>query len=186
MKKNWVLSQESFDALLDWLDSDREQAGLKYEEIRRRLITIFTGRGCADAEDLADEAINRVVNRLNEVKTEFKGDPARYFYGVAKMMLMEYLRRRPLQPPPETVSDSHRIEQEFRCLEECIERLSPENRYLLLEYYSAEGKEKAEKRKKLADELGIAPNALRIRAYRIRQSLQECVEKCVKRAFLIR
>ena len=182
MKKNWVLSQESFDALLDWLDSDREQAGIKYEEIRRRLITIFTGRGFADAEDLADEAINRVANRLSEIKVGFKGDPARYFYGVAKMMLMEHLRRKPPQPPPLSSTDSNRVEQEHRCLEQCIERLSPENRHLLSEYYGAEGKEKAEKRKKLADELGIAPNALRIRAYRIRQALQECVEKCVERA----
>jgi RNA polymerase sigma factor (sigma-70 family) len=182
MKKNWVLSQESFDALLEWLDSDREQAGIKYEEIRRRLITIFTGRGCADAEDLADEAINRVVNRLSEIKTGFKGDPAPYFYGVANMMLMEYLRRKPPTPPPVSTTDSNRVEQEYRCLEQCIERLSPENRHLLSEYYGAEGKEKAEKRKKLAEELGIAPNALRIRAYRIRQALQECVEKCVERA----
>ena len=182
MKKNWVLSQESFDALLDWLDSDREQAGIKYEEIRRRLITIFTGRGCVDAEDLADEAINRVVKRLTEIKSEFKGDPARYFYGVANMMLMEYLRRKPPQPPPVSAADSNRIEQEYRCLEQCIDRLSPENRHLLSEYYGAEGKDKAEKRKKLADELGIAPNALRIRAYRIRQALQECVENCVERA----
>jgi hypothetical protein len=52
MNKNWVLSQEAFDALLDWLDPDREQAGIKYEQIRLRLIKIFTGRGCSDAEDL--------------------------------------------------------------------------------------------------------------------------------------
>ena len=62
MKKNWVLSQKAFDDLLDWLASNREQAGHKYEAIRRRLITIFTGRGCCDAEDLADETMNRVAN----------------------------------------------------------------------------------------------------------------------------
>ena len=44
MKKNWELSQEAFDALLIWLDSDREQAALKYERIRGGLIKIFTGR----------------------------------------------------------------------------------------------------------------------------------------------
>ena len=182
MKKNWVLSQESFDALLDWLDSDREQAGVKYEEIRRRLITIFTGRGCADAEDLADEAINRVVTKLKEIGSEFKGDRARYFYGVANKILMEYLRRKPPQPPPLSPSDSDRIEHESRCLEQCMARLSVGNRYLLTEYYSAEGKEKIEMRRKLAEEMGIAPNALRIRAYRIRQALQECVANCVERS----
>ena len=68
MNKNWSLSQEAFDALLDWLDSDREQAGIKYEQIRSRLIKIFTGRGCVDPEDLADETINRVTRKLKEIQ----------------------------------------------------------------------------------------------------------------------
>ncbi len=182
MKKNWVLSQEAFDKLLDWLDSDREQAGIKYEEIRRRLIKIFTGRGCEDSEDLADETINRVTSKLDEIKLEFQGDRARYFYGVANKVLMEYQRPKPSPPPTPSPSDSTRSEQESRCLEDCIAGLSEENRYLLLEYYGAEGKDKIEKRKRLAKKLGIAPNALRIRAYRIRLALQQCVEKCIERS----
>jgi hypothetical protein len=45
MKKGWVLTQELFDPLLDWLDPDRERAGHKYETIRLKLIKIFTSRG---------------------------------------------------------------------------------------------------------------------------------------------
>ncbi len=182
MNKNWVLSQESFDALLDWLDSDRERAGIKYEEIRQRLIRIFIGRGCVAAEDLADETINRVTGKLNEIGKDFKGDRSRYFYGVANMVLMESLRKRTPHPPPVEPDDSDRIELEFRCLEHCIELLSVENRELLLQYYQAEGRAKIEQRKLLAEKLGMAPNALRIRAYRIRKGLQECVEKCVERS----
>ena len=182
MNKNWVLSQESFDALLDWLDSDRERAGIKYEEIRQRLIKIFTGRRCVDAEDLADETINRVSSKLNEIGKDFKGDRSRYFYGVANKVLMESQRRRTPQPPQTEPEDSDRIELEFRCLEHCIEQLSVENRKLLLEYYQAEGRAKIEQRKILAEKLGIAPNALRIRAHRIRGGLQKCVEKCVERS----
>lgn len=180
MNKNWVLSQEAFDALLDWLDSDRERAGIKYEEIRRRLIVIFTGRGCSEPEDLADETINRVTSKLNEIGKEFQGDRSRYFFGVANKVYLEFLRRKPPQAPPLSTDDSKRVELEFRCLERCIENLSSENRELLLQYYGAEGRSKIEQRKILADKLGIAPNALRIRAYRIRLSLQECVEKCVE------
>lgn len=182
MKKNWVLSQESFNALLDWLDSDREQAGLKYEEIRRCLIKIFINRKCDEAEDLADETINRVVSKLDEIKKQFTGDPARYFYGVANKVLLEYQRRKQPQPPVFLPDDSNRIELEYRCLESCIASLSEENRELLFLYYQAEGREKIEQRKLLADKLGIAPNALRIRAYRIRIGLQQCVEKCVQRS----
>jgi RNA polymerase sigma factor (sigma-70 family) len=182
MKKSWALSQESFDALLDWLDSDREQAGLKYEQIRRNLIKIFVNRGCAEAEDFADETINRVVSKLDEIKKEFTGDPARYFYGVANKIFLEYQRKKPPEPPSFPPDDSNRLELEYRCLEHCIARLSEENRDLLLLYYQAEGKDKIERRKWLAEKLGIAPNALRIRAFRIRTALQQCLEKCLDRS----
>lgn len=179
MNKNWSLSQEAFDALLDWLDSDRELAGIKYEQIRSRLIKIFTGRGCIDAEELADETINRVTSRLTEIEKEFTGDRARYFFGVANKVHLEYLRRKAPQPqsPP---TDSARAELEYRCLERCIARLSQEDQDLLLKEYGAKGKTKAERRKALADELGITLNALRIRAYRIRTSLKECILKCIQ------
>jgi DNA-directed RNA polymerase specialized sigma24 family protein len=182
MNKDWVLSQESFDKLLAWLDPDREKAGVKYEQIRHRLIKIFAGRGCADAEDLTDETINRVTSKLDELGGDFQGDRARYFYGVANKILMEFLRRKLPQAPPLSGVDSDRVELEYRCLEGCVSKLSDENRSLLLRYYQAEGREKIEQRRLLAEELGIAPNALRIRAYRIRAALQECVEACIERA----
>jgi DNA-directed RNA polymerase specialized sigma24 family protein len=179
MNKNWSLSQDDFDALLDWLDSDREQAGIKYEQIRSSLIKIFTGRGCIDAEELADETINRVTRKIKDIKSEFRGDPALYFFGVAKMLLLEYMRRKPPQNPP-PLPDSGRAELEYRCLERCIERLSEEDRGLLLREYGAKGRTQAERRKALADELGITLNALRIRVYRIRVGLKECIEKCIQ------
>jgi DNA-directed RNA polymerase specialized sigma24 family protein len=95
---------------------------------------------------------------------------------------MEHMRRKQPQPPPPSTTDSHQVELEYRCLEHCIESLSEENRYLLLKYYGAEGSAKVDRRKQLAEELGIAPNALRIRAYRIRLALQDCVEKCIERS----
>jgi DNA-directed RNA polymerase specialized sigma24 family protein len=180
MSKDWILSQECFDALLDWLDSKREQAGIKYEEIRSSLIKMFSSRGISEAEDLADETINRVARKLNEIEKEFEGDPARYFFGVGNKVYLEYLRRKLPQLPPLSTSDSERVELEYSCLERCINRLSVSNRNLLLRYYGAEGRAKIDQRRLLADELGIAPNALRIRAFRIRTSLQKCVEKCVE------
>jgi DNA-directed RNA polymerase specialized sigma24 family protein len=179
MNKNWSLSQEAFDALLDWLDSNREQAGIKYEQIRSRLIKIFTGRGCIDPEELADETINRVTSKLKEIQNEFKGDQARYFFGVANKVFLEYLRRKTPQPPS-TSTDSGRAELEYRCLERCIERLSEEDRALLLKDYGAKGRTQADRRKALAEELGISLNALRIRVYRIRAALKECIEKCIQ------
>jgi DNA-directed RNA polymerase specialized sigma24 family protein len=182
MNKDWVLTQESFDALLAWLDPAREEAGRKYEEIRLRLIKVFTCRGCFEPEDLADETINRVSKKLREIETDYSGDPARYFYGVANKVHLESLRRKPIPIPPVRSEESDDIEKEYECLERCIQRLTPNNRALVLQYYQEEKRAKIDHRKDLAEQLGIALNALRIRAHRIRASLQECVQNCLNEA----
>jgi len=179
MNKDWILTQESFDALLAWLDPQRDQAGKKYEDIRLRLIKIFTCRGCCEPEDLADETINRVSKKLKEIESGYSGDPARYFYGVANKVHLEYLRRRPSQPPPPRQEDTEDLEQEYQCLERCMQKLTPDNRQLVLQYYQEEKRAKIDHRRQLAEQLGIALNALRIRAHRIRASLQECVQTCL-------
>ncbi|MDX6304592.1 MAG: hypothetical protein QOI77_1561 [Blastocatellia bacterium] len=191
MKKEWVISQEAFDTMLDWLDADRERAGSKYEAIRLRLIKIFTCRGCQAAEELADETINRVIARIVEIADGYRGDPALYFYGVAQKVFLEDLRksRGPLAHVPMDsaavilstqavlVED---IEPEYRCLEQCLEGLLPENRDLVVRYYQQERQAKIDHRKMLASELGIAVNALRLRAHRIRLTLQRCVLECLE------
>jgi DNA-directed RNA polymerase specialized sigma24 family protein len=184
MNKNWVLTKEAFDALLGWLDSDRDIAGHKYEDIRRRLVKIFSCRGCAEPEDLADETINRVASKLSAIESSYTGDPARYFYGVANKVYLEY-RRRPIPEvefPPATHDEDEDIEKEFECLERCMQKLTVENRNLVIEYYQDERQAKIDHRKALAEHLGIAINALRIRAFRVRASLQECVTNCVHAA----
>lgn len=182
MKKEWVVTQQAFDSLLGWLDEDREQAGQKYEKIRLRLIKIFTCRGCAEAEDLADETINRVVSKVGEIGNSYEGDPALYFYGVAQKLHLEYLRLnhpKPVQRPVSVETAADR-EAEFECLDRCVEKLSTENRDMVLRYYAEEKHAKIENRKRIADEMGIAVNALRIRAHRIRLVLQNCVKGCLE------
>jgi DNA-directed RNA polymerase specialized sigma24 family protein len=175
-----VPTQEFFDSLLAWLDEDREQAGQKYERIRLRLIKIFTCRGCGEAEDLADETINRVCSKVNEIEATYQGDPALYFYGVANKLHFEYLRRQHRQPLPPPLDEPEDREAELECLDRCVSELSPASRDMVLRYYAQEKRAKIEDRKKLADELGIAVNALRIRAHRIRSALQQCVSHCLE------
>lgn len=179
MKKNWVLSQKAFDDLLDWLAPNREQAGHKYEAIRRRLITIFTGRGCCDAEDLADETMNRVANKLPEIRDKYSGDSALFFYAVANNVYRESLKPNLRPPPAPNLSEPDDLEEIFLCLEKCLDSLTPENRELVIEYYQEDKSAKISRRKHLATRLQIGPNALRIRACRIRASLQKCLEKCM-------
>lgn len=182
MKKEWVLTKESFDALLAWLDTNPDSAALKYEQIRTRLIKMFVCRGCVEPEDLADETIDRVARRLNDIEATYSGEPVRYFYGVAHKIQLEYLRIRPLPPPPPLEDDEDKDEREYECLEHCMQKLPPEHRQLVLQYYEEERGAKIDNRKQLAEQLGIAANALRIRVCRIRASLFECVQKCMHTA----
>jgi DNA-directed RNA polymerase specialized sigma24 family protein len=177
----WELSPEAFDRLLAWLNPDRERAGRKYEEIRRKLITILSSRGCTCPEDLTDEAMNRVTRKVPEIIDNYVGDPALYFYGVAHKVHLEWVRRngRALVPPP-APRPPEETERDYECLERCMDRLTSKSRELVLEYHRNEKKAKIDGRKELADRLGIGVNALRIRAHRIRASLQECVFQCIK------
>jgi len=180
MRQEWQINQAAFDRFLSWLDADRECAGAKYEEIRRRLIKIFTCRGCSASDELADETINRVIRKIQQLADSYTGDPARYFYGVAKNVLLEQSKKtRPLLPLPVQDSPEH-TEQEYKCLETCMNSLTQENRTLVLEYYREEKRAKIAHRKELAERFGIAVTALRLRAHRIRASLQICVENCVR------
>ena len=184
-----ALTQEDFDTLLDWLGPDRERAGLKYEEIRGTLVNIFSWRGYYDAEDLADEAMNRVVLKVKDLSAVYVGDPAPYFYGVAKKITFERDRREehvPLTPqmgaaydpaPEDEADEGTRLRE---CLQTCLRKLSPEDRELILSYYQKRKREKIDYRKSLAEELGIDTNALRVRVYRIRAGLKTCIKTCVK------
>ena len=66
--------EDPFDALLDWLDPDRDLAAQKYETIRAGLIRIFIAKGFSDAEDMADEALRRVGKRLPEIRDTYVGE----------------------------------------------------------------------------------------------------------------
>jgi DNA-directed RNA polymerase specialized sigma24 family protein len=180
MTKAHTLTQEDFNGLLEWLGQDREQAADKYEAIRRRLIRIFISRGCHHAEELADETINRVTFKLKEIRPNYVGDPALYFYGVANKVHLEYVRKPASIMPPPPLDPPDETEQEYACLEKCMAQMPGKQRELVLQYYAEDKRAKIDHRKELAEELGIALNALRIRVHRIRCLLQECMQSCLE------
>ena len=167
--------------MLDWLNPDRERAGRKYEAIRRRLIEILASRGCYEAEYWADQTIDRVVSKIDEVAKDYEGDPAHYFYGVVKKVYLECLKKKPPAYVPPAAAASDEVEREHACLEHCLGRLTAEERELILGYYSKDRGEKIINRTEMARRLKIALNALRIRVYRTRIALKECIVDCLGR-----
>jgi DNA-directed RNA polymerase specialized sigma24 family protein len=183
MAKENILTQENFDVLLCWLDLNREAAGKKYEKIRERLVRIFVGRGCFEAEELADETINRVANILPRLIDNYTGEQAYYFYGVADKVHLEWLRKekkkKTLEMPNRDGDEDELFEMEYECLESCLEKLTVNVRELIVEYYRKDRRAKIEHRKNLAERLSLTMGALQIKTCRIRAGLLKCIKDCV-------
>lgn len=177
-----AITQESFDTLLSWLDPNRDTAGQKYETIHSGLIRIFISQGFIDAEDLADLTINRVIDRLPDIREGYIGEPVRYFHGVARNIIREARRRPEIATAllPEDLTPKGSASDEHECLLHCLDLSPQEKRELILEYYLYEGREKIEHHKSMAQEYSITVGALRSRAHHIRDGLENCVLNCIK------
>lgn len=168
-------SRERFDRLL---------RSPEYERLRERLMRIFARRGSDAPEELADETFARVVAKLPEIVDSYEGEPVRYVYGVARNVYLEDARRPKLTPyapgldarvPDEGAS----MERAHRCLDRCLSALAASERELIESYYLYDRSAKIDHRKELAERLGLGLNALRLKAFRIRQRLHRCVAACL-------
>jgi RNA polymerase sigma factor (sigma-70 family) len=184
MTRQSIITQEGFDRFLSRLNQDRELAGQEYERVRGRLILYFQCRNIIQAEDCADEAINRVILKL-ETGHQIR-DLVTYIFGVARMVLLETHRS---QLKVQEIEDEHMVspmpsdeddelQRQIECLKRCLQNLSAEDRDLITQYYQEQKRAKINLRQELARRFEIDLNALRVRAYRLRNSLQKCVQKC--------
>ena len=188
---NKTFTAEEFERFLLWLDEDRDKAGQKYEEIRLSLTKIFYTRGCKPAEELASETLDRVVLACQKIINTYEGDPKIFCYAVAKKVFLEHTRNPELISfdqntfPNNTADDAVEKEAEdikYKCLQKCLDALSADDRELITKYHSdsSEVEEKKEKKRELERIFNISYKALRVRAYRIRKTLYDCIEKCKK------
>lgn len=184
---NWELTEESFNLFLSWLDPDRDSAGKKFEDMRRRLIVVFDGRGCLRSDELVDETFKRFIHRLPAMLDTFKGDPIPYLLVTAHHLHLEYIEKQPLSLP-ENLSDMLATDDEASiqaelfdaCLEECLGKLDKKDRELALDYYRMDKQAKIDYRKELAHRLGLTVNALRIKVHHLRTTLRGCIDQCLE------
>jgi RNA polymerase sigma factor (sigma-70 family) len=198
-KKGWVITREAFDKMLAELHPDIERAGEQYEKIRRKLMKMFEWRGCVHAEECADETFNRVAQKICDGTSIWTDDPYSYFHGVALNVLREYWRSaeqaaktleemaqiqdRSVDPEDLLLHETEQRKKErlLECLNRCLQKLPPESLHLITKYHQGEEATDKTRRKELAQSLGIPLNALRIRAFRIRAAIEECVKNCLER-----
>lgn len=182
----WQLTETTFNKLLAALAEDRETAGEKYLQLKKNLVRFFETRGFNAADDAADEVFNRLARKL---ETEQIENVNTYALGIARMLTLE-LRKSPEQKFSNELPeigvlpfDAEREERDekLKCLDKCLSELSAENREIIVGYYKGEKREKIENRNSLAENLGIPNNALRNRAVRLRDKLENCITNCLRK-----
>jgi DNA-directed RNA polymerase specialized sigma24 family protein len=186
MRKGWEMTQEAFDRLLSWLHKDRETAGIRYEEIRSGLIKVFKYRGCSEPELLTDETINRVSEKGADFIDNYEGRPEAYFFAVANIVYLESVTLRKEINHDDfsrfaANGNDETKETYLECLDSCLNKLNNDDRRIVVNYYCYQKQAKIKNRQALAQEFEIKINTLRIRAYRLRKSLKQCVQRCLKR-----
>jgi DNA-directed RNA polymerase specialized sigma24 family protein len=188
-----TLTPAQFAGLLERLDGQPERAGEKYETLRWKLVKFFQWSYCLAAEDLADITLDRVARKL---ATESIEDVEAFTWGVAKKIRLEAQKRNLKTVSLESLPGEHTIsdagtsmealhqkiqsQKEMRCLRQCLSRLSAEDRVLFLAYRVDKGHYE-ENRKNLARQFGLTLGALRVRIIRIREKLEQCLDRSLRR-----
>lgn len=195
-----AVDAEQFGALLERLHPDRGRAWEIYAGVRERLTRFFSDKNCRAPVECADDTLDRAARRLSAGAELTVEDPYQYILGIAYNVLREYWKdaerktveldaldqtRHPASDPAaERREDEERAERERRldCLARCLAEQTPEQRALLAAYHTgASGAGRIEERRRLAAELGLELNALRIRACRARDRVEKCLRACLTR-----
>lgn len=188
-----ILTQTGFDKLLATLDADRDAAGAIYESLRVRLIKFFEWRNCELAEELTDTVFDRIVKKISA--GEQIENIAAYAATVAQFVFKEDCRRRERffesiedAPEAQVAAQTNGFSKEFDiedarmdCLEKCLKEFSDENRRLVIAYYDTDERTMIATRKRLADEMKISLNVLRIRVCRLKSKLEICTSDCCRK-----
>lgn len=192
-QNKWTLTADALDLLIRAVQKDGQNPTDEYVRIRSSLVRYFEKNATAvDANLLADETLDRVAKQLAEGKAlDLKGSRA-YFFAVARLVLLEHIRRsrrfvsidNPENPTDialtttSMVEDMYiRIKREigFDAVLECKNKLSIEEKKILAVYDGGKGREKIDRRNALASKLGKTKSTLIVAVSRIRTKIKNCV-----------
>lgn len=171
-----------FDRLLARLDPDPGRAAVEFERLRRTLVKFFDWRNAPAPEDAADETVERLAGKMEEVEVL---DVPAFAHGIARLVLHEVQRGEARHASLEGVEltapekiDGPVPEAMLQGLRPCLDALPGESRELLLAYYATgDGTEKIAGRQRLAKKHGLSPNALRSRVQRLRDRVEACLRE---------
>lgn len=189
-----TLTATAFEQFLIRLDGDQTAAAEKYEILRLKLVKCLTWKGCpeSEADALADTVLDRVATKI-ALGEQIQSMNA-YACEVLRYVWLEHLRKRKeiitsdgdmpetaVEPDIEILNDP---DLRLRCLRKCMAETVPNDadRRLIIGYYDTDAGEKnKDARKTLAARLDLTMTTLKVKACRLRERLERCINECVER-----
>lgn len=183
----------AFERFLASLAPDRDQAAVRYENLRRAVIKFCITRRAPDPETCADEVLRVLQRRVAAGRTIRHVESLAI--GVARFVLLrDWQRRRreaelpqsgsevknPGATPLEILEKQVETDRLSRCLAECWQTFSDEDRKLM-ERYGLGSEHDKDRRESLAAELGIDPGNLRVSIFRLKKKFRKCLDDCLKK-----
>ncbi len=182
---------EDFERLLIHLDPDPSHAWQCYDKLRKRLVIFFEHNHCLEAEELAEEVLDRVAKKLNSQEIQ---NIRQFAFGIARNVRREASRTnkrkdmaKPFdlanlistdENPEDAIIGRIDTERKLYCFLKCIQGLPANERRLIFEYYPTDDGNPEEHRQGLAEMLGVSTGTLRTRMSRLRKQLEKCFKKC--------
>ena len=184
----------SFELLLEAITKPGREAVEDYQRIRNKLCRFFGAYAVVDPDELADESIDRVAQKLGAgAVLDLTSDS--YFLTVARFVLLEHRRKHlnravslddeesyfepSYDPAEEAERTNERIQREIGldAIADCRSKLSDEEREILDNYNGGSGREKIDRRNALAVKLGKTKEALIVAVSRINTKIKNCVKQ---------
>lgn len=170
------------EAFLRLLDPDPQCAALKFRRLFAHLSRWLEWKGCGDPEAAAAEAVLRAVRQLDRFSGKSEGDLRALLFGIAANVALEFGRRRGREQqlaPTDWATRSAGVSEENRVIArltiEKIRECIGDNDWQVIHAYATE-----DDRAQLRQQLGVTPEALRIKIHRIRRKIRECLNSAKK------
>lgn len=182
------MTPHELEHLLRCLHADRNQAGAAYNRLRALLIQHCAWKNHHAPEDGADAALDRVAAKLAAGTLIPAEKLESYCKEVARYICLEDYRRRLREEHAARAqtllpgqADEAELEHEARQRKQCLEQLEAEAQRILRAYCLPPAKgafaDLEAERARLAAELGITLQNLRLRVHRWRLRLEKCLRE---------
>ncbi len=176
-----TLTAESLNLLLAEFSEDKREAAAVYTNLRDSLVRFFALKGDSEPEAAADATLDRTAVKVAQ-QTPID-DIKKYSFGVARLIFLERLRLS--QKEKNAAEDFHHetnklsndvVTDDFQFFRECFKSLPAKDKIFLQGYFTDAPYEKlTELRRRLTEEVGVSVEQMRVKIFRLRKRLENCV-----------